>query len=141
MTTTLRCLLSLTLVTAACTNEIDPAPDTSDTGDPGEVSQALTATAFTATYTGQGNNATTCNTSFNISGQEPTDAGTFPVFIYTIGTSETFTNASATAAVAEMASRGFVSATVAYNSGSFSGCSTIAGKARCIFNGASSTSA
>jgi hypothetical protein len=141
MTTTLRCLLSLALVTAACTEEMDPAPDTSDTGDPGEVTQALTTTAFTATYTGQGNNATTCNTSFNISGQEPTDAGTFPVFIYTIGTGETFTNASATAAVAQMASRGFVAATVAYNSGSFSGCSTIAGKARCIFTGSTSTSA
>ena len=143
MTTTLRCLLSLALVTAACT-DLAPAPDPGDPGDPGasgEVTQGLTTTSFTATYTGQGNGATTCNTSFNISGQEPTDAGTFPVFIYTIGTTETFTNASATAAVAAMASRGFVAATLAYNSGSFSGCSTIAGKAKCIFTGASSTSA
>jgi hypothetical protein len=139
MTTPIRCLLSLSLAlaTSACADlERDPAPD-----DPGQVVQAVTTAAFTATYTGQGNNATTCNTSFSMSGQEPTTTGTFPVFVYVIGTGETFTNASATAAVASMASRGFVAATVAYNSGTFSGCSTIAGKARCMFNSASPTSA
>jgi hypothetical protein len=138
MTTALRCLLSLALITSACTDELDPGqgPD-----DHAEATQALTTTSFTATYTGQGNGSTSCGTSFNISGQEPADAGTFPVFIYMVGTSETFTNASATAAVASMASRGFVAATVAYNSGSFSGCSTLSGKARCIFNGTSTSSA
>ena len=63
MTTTVRCLLSLALVTTAC---IDLAPP-EDPADPGEVTQALTTTSFTATYTGQGNGATTCNTTFNIS--------------------------------------------------------------------------
>ena len=137
MTPRLRCLFSLVLATAACT-DVDPDQATEDTD---QVDQAVTTTAFTATYTGQGNGSTTCGSTFNISGQEPTTTGTFPVFIYTIGTGETFTNASATAAVAAMASRGFVAATVQYNSGSFSGCSTIAGKARCIFNGSSATSA
>ncbi len=137
MTTTYRCLLSLALATTACADlDHDPGPE-----DQGQIAQAVTTTAFTATYTGQGNNATTCNTSFSISGQEPTTAGTFPVFIYTIGTSETFTNASATAAVASMASRGFVAATVAYSSGAFGNCSAISGKARCIFNSGSATSA
>ncbi|HEU4726459.1 MAG TPA: hypothetical protein VFT22_01160 [Kofleriaceae bacterium] len=138
MTSPLRTLLSLAVFTAACAEapESDPAP-----AEPGEVAQALTTTSFTATYTGQGNGATTCNTTFNISGQEPSTTGTFPVFVYMIGTTETFTNASATAAVAGMASRGYVAATVAYNSGSFSGCSTISGKARCIFNPSSATSA
>ena len=140
MTTPLRCLLPLTLVTAACI-DAEPGITPDEPDQPAEVTQEVATTAFTATYTGQGSGASTCNTTFNISGQEPTTTGTFPVFIYTIGTSETFTNASATAAVAAMASRGFVAATVAYNSGTFSGCSTIAGKARCIFNGASSTSA
>jgi hypothetical protein len=138
MTNTLRCLLSLALFTAACIDDVDPGPAPADHG---EVAQAVTTTSFTATYTGQGNGATTCNTTFNINGQEPTTTGTFPVFLYTIGTSETFTNASATAAVAAMASRGFVAATIAYSSGSFGNCNAISGKARCIFNGASSTSA
>ena len=139
MTRLPRCLVLLALATGACA-DLDPG-DASDPGAPAEIEQSVATTSFTATYTGQGNNATTCNTTFNITGQEPSTTGTFPVFIYTIGTSETFTNASATAAVAAMASRGFVAATVAYNSGSFSGCSTISGKARCIFNGASSTTA
>src|SRR5262245_12198067 len=132
------CLLSFALITGACATDddvVDPTPDQ------GEVAQAVATTAFTATYTGQGSGSSSCGATFNISGQEPTTGTGFPVFIYTIGTSETFTNASATAAVASMASRGFVAATVAYNSGTFSGCNTISGKARCIFNGASSTSA
>jgi hypothetical protein len=136
MTHPLRTLLSLVLVTTACAEDTATEPP----ADPGEVTQAVATTGFTATYTGQGNGST-CNTTFNITGQEPATTGKFPVFVYTIGTGETFTNASATAAVAGMASRGYVAATVAYTSGSFSGCSTIAGKARCMFNAASTTSA
>jgi hypothetical protein len=132
-------LLPLVLLTGACTD--DAADDSTDpAATAGEVTQAVATTAFTSTYVGQGNGST-CNTTFNISGQEPSTTGKFPVFIYTIGTGETFTNASATAAVAGMASRGYVAATVAYTSGSFSGCSTISGKARCIFNPSTSTSA
>jgi hypothetical protein len=138
MKTALPCLLSLALATGACTDAPEPGPPADD---PAEVTQAVATTSFTATYTGQGNNATTCNTSFTITGQEPSTTGTFPVFLYMVGTSESATNASATAAVAGMASRGFVAGTIAYASGSFGNCSQISGKARCIFNGASSTSA
>jgi hypothetical protein len=132
------CLLSLALITGACTDDadLDSVP-----ADQGEVAQAVATTAFTATYRGQGSGSSSCNTTFNISGQEPTTGTGFPVFVYVIGTSETFTNASATAAVAGMGSRGYVAATVAYNSGTFSGCTTISGKARCMFDSASATSA
>jgi hypothetical protein len=133
----LRCSLLVALGTSACIDDPDQAPAPEDHG---EVAQAVATTSFTTTYTGQGNGST-CNSTFNISGQEPSTTGTFPVFVYTIGTGETFTNASATAAVASMASRGYVAATVAYNSGTFSGCSTISGKASCIFNPNSSASA
>src|SRR4051812_40328572 len=91
-------------------------------------------TSFTATYTGQGSRASTCNTSFNISGQEPSATGTYPLFVYMVGTSESYTNASATAAVAGMANRGYVAATVQYDSGSFGNCTQISGKAQCIFD-------
>jgi hypothetical protein len=144
MKTTYRCLLSLALTMGACTDDPDhdldhdPGPDGQGQG---QVVQSVTTTAFTSTYTGQGSGSSSCNSTFNISGQEPSVTGTFPVFIYVIGTGETFTNASATAAVASMASRGFVAATVAYNSGSFSGCTAISGKARCMFNAGSATSA
>jgi len=98
-------------------------------------------TSFTATYQASGGNGTACNTSDSISGQEPTAAGTYPVFLYMVGTTETFTNASATAAVQGMANRGYVAATIQYNSGSFGNCSQISTKAQCIFNPNSSTSA
>jgi hypothetical protein len=97
-------------------------------------------TSFTATYQASGNGGT-CNTSDSISGQEPTAAGKYPVFLYMVGTTETFTNASATAAVQGMANRGYVAGTIQYNSGSFGNCSQISTKAQCIFNPNSSTSA
>jgi len=106
------------------------------------VSVGAQTTSFTAKYTGQGSSATTCNTSFNITGQEPSASGTFPVFVYMVGTTETFNNnGAAAAAVAGMAKRGFVSASVQYDSGSFGNCTQISGKAKCIFNPATQTSA
>lgn len=96
-------------------------------------------TSFTATY--QGTNSTTCNTSFSIDGQEPSAAGSYPVFLYMVGTTESFNNASATDAVQGMANRGYVAGTIQYDSGSFGNCSQIAAKAACIFNPNSATSA
>jgi len=107
----------------------------------GQAEQSVATTAFTATYTGQGANASTCNASFNINGVEPSGTGKFPVFLYMIGTGETSTNASATAAVAGMGSRGFVAATIAYDSGTFNSCGVLQGKARCMFNPSTATSA
>ncbi|HEY6909175.1 MAG TPA: hypothetical protein VI356_07385 [Myxococcales bacterium] len=98
-------------------------------------------TSFAATYTGQGSGAASCGTTFSISGQEPSAAGTYPVFVYMAGTSETYTNAAATAAVTGMANRGYVAATVQYDSGSFGTCAQISGKAQCIFDASSATSA
>jgi hypothetical protein len=136
MTILLRSLLTLALATAACV-DVDP-PRTEEAG---EVGQAVATPSFASAYLGQGFGAATCSTVFSIAGQEPSTTGTFPVFIYLVGTTENSTNASAIAAVNGMASRGFVAATVAYDSGSFSGCAGTSGKARCVFNGASPTSA
>jgi hypothetical protein len=98
-------------------------------------------TGFTASYEGQGIAATTCNTSYTITGQEPDASGKYPVFLYMVGTTETSTNASATAAVQGMANRGYVAATIQYDSAEFGSCSQIGGKAMCIFNPHSSSSA
>jgi hypothetical protein len=98
--------------------------------------------SFTDTYTGQGSNATTCNTSFSITGQEPSASGTFPVFVYMVGTTESFNNdGAASASVSRMAAKGFVSASIQYDSGSFGNCTQISGKAKCIFDPASRVSA
>jgi hypothetical protein len=97
--------------------------------------------SFTASYKGQGSGSSSCNTSFTITGQQPTAAGSYPVFLYMVGTTETATNASATAAVQGMANRGYIAASIAYDSGEFGSCSQIAGKASCIFNPNSASSA
>jgi hypothetical protein len=124
------------LFAPACASSQDDA-----SSEVADTEQAVTTTSFTATYTGQGANATTCNTSFTITGQEPSGAGTNPVFLYMIGTGETATNASATAAVAGMAAKGYVAATIAYDSGTFNGCGPLDGKAKCIFDSTSPKSA
>src|SRR5579862_4259962 len=86
-------------------------------------------TSFTASYKGQGAGSSSCNTSFTITGEEPTASGKYPVFLYMVGTTETATNASATAAVQDMANLGYVAATIGYDTGDFTGCSSIGGKA------------
>ena len=60
-------------------------------------SWSATAT-FSSTYKGAGVLGGSCGTTYNISGVEPT-TGTHPVFVYMVGTTETYNNASAMAAV------------------------------------------
>lgn len=98
-------------------------------------------TTFTDSYSGVGYYGSTCNTSWNISGVEPSTPGKYPVFIYTVGTTETYNNASAMAAVNSMAQKGYVAAAVGYYTGQFGDCPTIKGKAACIFNPNSASSA
>jgi hypothetical protein len=109
-------------------------------------SSSFSATdSFTMSYSGQGVVdilLNTCTTSFAITGQEPSAPGTYPVFVYTVGTLEFIdNNGTADAAVAGMANRGFVAAAVQYDTLDFAGCDIISGKARCIYNPASPTSA
>jgi dienelactone hydrolase len=93
--------------------------------------------SFTATY----KNGSNCGSNYNISGREPSLAGTYPVFVYMVGTSESYTHASAIAAVTSMADRGYVAATVAYPNSTFGDCSAIGAKAQCVFNPNSASSA
>lgn len=93
---------------------------------------------FTATYRG---GTSSCGTTFNIKGSEPSVPGRYPLFVYTVGTSEAYDHASAMTAIHHMAARGYVAATVQYPNSTFGGCSTIGGRAKCIFNAASATSA
>ncbi|HLM45862.1 MAG TPA: hypothetical protein VK458_18480, partial [Myxococcaceae bacterium] len=89
--------------------------------------QAQTLTSFTTTYKG---GSGTCGTTYNIQGKEPSSTLKYPVFIYMVGTSETYNNASALAAVDEMAGRGFVAATVQYPNSTFGACSTLTARAK-----------
>lgn len=99
---------------------------------------AQTTTSFTATYKG---GSSSCNTTYNIKGAEPSTAGAYPVFVYMVGTSETYDNASAMDAVNKMASLGYVAATIQYPNSTFGACSTLTGRAKCIFDSTSASSA
>lgn len=97
-------------------------------------------TAFSDTYRGSGSGAA-CDTNYAMSGVVPSDSARHPIFVYLVGTSESYDNAQARAAVAGMGTRGFVAATVQYRSEVFGTCADIAQKAACIFKPASSASA
>lgn len=104
---------------------------------------ALAATtSFSMTYSGAGTSGGSCGFSYTISGVEPATSGAkYPVFIYMVGTAETYNNASAMAAVNSMANKGYVAATVEYADPQFGNCSVLGAKASCIFNPNSSASA
>lgn len=102
-------------------------------------SWSATAT-FTGTYKGASTLGGICGTTYNISGVEPT-TGTHPVFVYMVGTGETYNDNFAMAAVNGMAAKGYVAATIDYAVSQFGSCSAIKGKTSCAFNPGSSTSA
>ena len=97
-------------------------------------------TAFSDTYKGSGSGSA-CDTSYAISGVVPDGSVKRPVFVYLVGTNESYDNAQARAAVAGMGARGFVAASVQYRSETFGTCAQIAQKAACIFKPAAAASA
>lgn len=100
---------------------------------------ARAATAdFTSTYKG---GSSSCNTTYQIKGKEPADSSRHPVFIYMVGTSDTYDNAQAMAAVQGMADRGYVAATIQYANSAMGYCNTLNTRSKCIFDQASAQSA
>jgi hypothetical protein len=89
--------------------------------------------SFSATYTN--------GSTYKIAGKEPSASGKYPVYVHIGGTGESYNGAWAMAAVDAAVARGMVAATVEYNNASFGTCSTIAGRAKGIFNSASTSSA
>ena len=94
---------------------------------------------FNTTY--KGGSTSSCGTTYNIRGMEPSSSGKYPVYIHIGGTGESYTSAWAMAAVEAMAQKGFVAATIEYDNGSFGTCSTIGQRAKCIFDQAKAASA
>jgi hypothetical protein len=93
-------------------------------------------------YSGASTSGGSCGSTFNISGVEPATTGTkYPVFVYMVGTTETYNNGSAMAAVNAMANKGYVAATVEYANSQFGNCSVIGAKSSCVFNPNSAASA
>jgi hypothetical protein len=98
------------------------------------ISTSTLAANFTANYSAG-------LTRYNIKGIEPDDSARHPVFIYTVGTTESYDNAQAMGAVQEMAAKGFVAAAVEYDASLFGTCSQILSKAKYIYNSGSTSSA
>jgi dienelactone hydrolase len=92
-------------------------------------------TSFSDSYKGaKSSGSSTCGTAYSISGVEPSAAGQYPVFIYTVGTFESHDNASAMAAINSMAAKGYIAAAVGYGSSQFGDCTAIKNKTSCIYN-------
>ena len=109
------------------------------------ITAAAGAAAQTASFAGNYNGASTlggsCSMSYSIAGVEPSGTGPYPVFFYIVGTSETYNNAAAMAAVNDMASKGYVAATVDYAESQFGTCSVLSAKSSCMFDPNSTLSA
>jgi hypothetical protein len=99
-------------------------------------------TSFAMVYSGNTESGGSCGSTYNIAGVEPSTAGTYPVYIYMVGTTENYNNAAAMATVNAMASKGYVAAAIQYaNLTAPSTCSVLASKASCIFDANSPASA
>ncbi|WP_152606349.1 hypothetical protein [Aquabacterium sp. NJ1] len=93
---------------------------------------------FTASYKG---GSSSCGTTYQIKGKEPADQNKHPVFIYMVGTSDTYDNAQAMTAVQGMADRGYVAATIEYPNAAMGFCNTLTARSKCIFDQSSAQSA
>ncbi len=92
---------------------------------------------FTSSYSsGEG-----CSTPYDIYGEEPGGDGTFPLFIYMVGTMTPANSSQARAAVSAMVNRGFVGVTVAYPNNDVGDCDVLKQRTQCIFDAASPHSA
>jgi hypothetical protein len=122
---------------------LEPATDV----DVALAMQALTSQSFSMpnAYNGTSSSGSSCSSSSSnkkdIVGHEPAEAGTYPVAVFMTGTRGAFNSASALRFTEKMAQRGFVAATVEYSNGNYPGCTTLRGRASCIFNAASPNSA
>lgn len=100
---------------------------------------ASAQTSFSMTY--KGGSTSSCGSTYNITGKEPSASGKYPLFVYIGGTGESYTSNWGAAAIDEAVSKGFVAASVQYDNASFGTCSTIGTRAKCIFNPANANSA
>lgn len=105
----------------------------------GATSLAAAQTSFSMTY--KGGSTSSCGTTYNITGKEPSGSGKYPLYVYIGGTGENYDSAWGAATINAAVSRGMVAASVQYDNGSFGTCSTISTRAKCIFNKANANSA
>lgn len=137
-------MVYLGLLTTALTGCAEVDSSESDGEQIAASTEALTAAGFSMPDAYYGDSTYSGCSSWNkkdIVGYEPSEPGTYPVFVYVTGTSMSFRGAEAMHITAEMAKRGFVAATVEYSNGSYPSCSKMRTRASCIFAASSANSA
>jgi hypothetical protein len=135
-------LCALTVLGAGC------AANVGTNGENEEVAvsqQALFSTqTFSMTYSTWGGSSCSSSSHSAIKGYEPTTAGTYPVFVWLSGTqsSGAWDGAPDEDFIQYMAAQGFVAGDVDYDNTTYpTSCSTMTGKASCIYNTSSANSA
>lgn len=116
-------LRAVVFLVAGCS---EPEPD---------LATETAALATTITYRGWNAWTHTCTSSQQAIVHEPALPGTYPVFVYAIGTGAAVTTAEGDLIAREMADRGFVAAVVSYNTLAGWGCEDMDAKADCTFSG------
>jgi hypothetical protein len=131
-------LVSLTLFGCGASPDVGGVQPGTD--EVGQTEQALTTTSFTATYSGY--SWSSCSATDQIKGYEPSATGTYPVFVFLTGTSMPFDGSVDENLIQYMGAQGFVAATVQYDTSTYpASCGAAQGKASCIYNSGSSSSA
>ncbi len=95
----------------------------------------------TVNLTYAGSDGSACTETLGILIKEPEGNGPFPVHVHMVGTFANYLAAEAPVVQSEMVSRGFLSASLEYDSATPYNCSTMSNKASCLFNSGSPSSA
>jgi hypothetical protein len=83
-----------------------------------EATQAATVsavTAITGSYWGNSLAGSTCDTYRHMIGYQPVDAGTYPVFVYTLGFGGQYDDAEGDSITKTMAAKGYVAVSIEYD--------------------------
>ncbi len=105
------------------------------------LAQAQETDPVLSSYLGWNKWSGTCSKNEQLLIFRPEASGTFPVFIYAVGTGALVSSGEGELAAREMSKRGFVSAVLKYESGAGYTCDSMLKKAQCSYSGALSTSA
>ena len=91
--------------------------------------------SFADTYMGTWLDGSACAVKQPIVGYQPTTPGSYPLFVYLVGSLEPYNDATADAVLRAAAARGWVAISAKYNNGLNHDCTTLNNKAACLFNG------
>ncbi len=96
---------------------------------------------LSGSYSGWNRRTNQCDVSTSMNVYLPQASGSFPVFLYTVGTGALVSSAEGELAAREMAKRGFVAAVLQYDSGAGFSCLSMQRKAECTYSQNASASA